>query len=542
MGKHSNGKQNYRIAKGPLFGGLAVILVIAIGVSWATIGKDKLEQERALRAQCSQGDMSLIVTTDPAFVGQAQSLVQAYGESRPVVRDHCIRPQIMVTGSAEVVDAIAANAPVPGVWIPADDSFVNDAKQAGTLAIEMHQARLMPEAVGIAMSKSKARKSRSTVTWGDLSTKNLATPGGGDAVTSAVANSHLTSDTDMQEFLSKVHERAYKGGEYTSDSLMQQISSGSTDIEGVPATSSMMQMAGNGLELITPEGSKQLSAPIVTFGSGGMMDELTSRAGADFASFAERHGADGEKSHGATVAGSVKQAVTALNLIKTNPMAIAPGQTGGTSFGAAETPGSTLVLLDASESVDLGAVTAALRPALDKAVEKPTQADAPSSLRRVAVWNYSSPQTDGIYTGVRQNVLFEESASDGLAESHETINHLVPIGDAWLWRSLKTAYDYAVQNHVPEVTNRVVLITSGKDSTGDNATDALSAISQMQNAAHPVRIDVVLLNDDPTGGKLSTVAQQTGGTVTQVTSAAEAGAEGKNTLENAIAKAMGVKN
>lgn len=118
------------------------------------------------------GDLTLVVTADPAAVGSAQKLVQDYGESNPVVRDFCVRPQITVAGSQEVVNALSEaggaeageGAPedpaadeagtgimTPGVWIPADISFVDQAKNSDKVKVNNPKTWLPPIASGVAL-------------------------------------------------------------------------------------------------------------------------------------------------------------------------------------------------------------------------------------------------------------------------------------------------------------------------------------------------------------------------------------------------------
>lgn len=540
MGKHASGEPNYRVAKGPLFAVLAVILIAAVIIAWFNFRSINKESENTANSACSRGDLTLNVTTDPVAVGDVQKLVQSYGESNPVVKDFCVRPQIRVAGSQEVLDVvnkageeIDPNQPVlfPGAWVPADVSFVDKAKQAKDIAVEEPTAWLRPISAGVAVADNDAATLKD-VTWADIAARKVATPGGSDAVLSAVVDASLGGGEEAAK------ERAALGDTYTSDALLPRLMTDDAKFDTVAATKPMLDMAGDGLTFIEPKDAPQLHAPIVTFGSGGPIDENTARAAADFADYVKKHGANGEASQ-STISGDAAALLPVLSAIKTNPFAgmndpAAPTGTEGSTApssapnaaNAAGKLGSALVLLDASAGVDIAAVRDALVPLLGKA----TSAEG----TRIALWNYSSPQSEGVTNPARANVLFAPG-TNGAAGTEATLNQISAVGEPWMWQSLTAAYGYAVENYAEGMPNRVVLVATGADTSGADAKATVEEIKKLIKDQRKVAIDVVLLpGSGPASAELKDVAAATGGTVS------EAPRDSAGLSKN-LANALGVK-
>ena len=59
----------------------------------------------------------------------------------------------------------------------------------------------------------------------------------------------------------------------------------------------------------------------------------------------------------------------------------------------------------------------------------------------------------------------------------------------------------------------MVLVTTGADATGDDAGAAIDRIAAAAGTDRPVRVDVVIVGEDATGGDLAALASATGGSV-----------------------------
>lgn len=86
MGRHSDGKPNYRVAKAPLILLLVAVLVGALIVAWFAL-RAADRDELGTQSNCSKGDLTLIVTADPAVAGAVREQATKWAETGPVVRD-----------------------------------------------------------------------------------------------------------------------------------------------------------------------------------------------------------------------------------------------------------------------------------------------------------------------------------------------------------------------------------------------------------------------------------------------------------------------
>lgn len=506
MARHSDGRPNYRVAKGPLAVLLLAVLLVAAVAAWAIYARGTAE-DRAAGGGCTRGDLSIRVVADPAVADRARELVQAYGDTAPVVRDHCVRPVLDESGAAGVVDAIRAAgegdpeaaAAVPAVWIPASDAAVAAAEGLDVVAFASPRARLSPEPVGLAVPAGQrdALRGRS---WEELRFLEVAAPGGADAEVSALVDAHLSAAPDEAALRAEAVERARATGEDTAGTLLGRLAAGEAPFAAVAATQSMIAPVGEALGFVSPEGSSVIAAPVVPLGAGGPVDEAVARAAADFTAFAAEHGrtvAD-EPSPAGPAADRAAAVAPALAELRTSPFAAEPEP----AAPAGPPAGSALVLLDASAGAGLDRV----RPALDPLL---AEAGAPPE-RRVALWNFSSPQSPGVVTPVRANVYL----ADALPEySRAVLGEIGEVGEPWLWRSVQPAYAHAQEAYQGGRANRLVLLTYGADAAGDDGAAAVAAIRAAHAAGPDVRVDVVLLGEDRTGGLLAELAEATGGAV-----------------------------
>ena len=109
MARHSNGKNNYSLSAGAI----VVLLVVALAVAsaiWYVLGRDEAaEQSAASEPNCVAGDLTLPIAASDSSAGK--TLIDAYGRNHPVVRDYCVRPEL-VTDLASAAVYIAPNTGV----------------------------------------------------------------------------------------------------------------------------------------------------------------------------------------------------------------------------------------------------------------------------------------------------------------------------------------------------------------------------------------------------------------------------------------------
>lgn len=504
MGRHASGKNNYRVAKGPFIAVLVVIVLVAAIFAWVNLRESNDSTLDADRARCTKGDLTLMVASDPAAVGSTQKLVQAYGESNPVVRDFCVRPQITVAGSQEVVTALtaanettedpaaaAATEPMtPGVWIPADISFVNQAKESDKVKVNDPKVWLPPITGGVAFKEDRANQ-LSNATWEELAGMRVATPGGSDAALSAVVSTRLGGGPDA------ARDRAGLGEIYTSNTLLTMLGKDVANFDGIAATQPMLQLAGEGLKLVSPADAPQLHAPVVTFGSGGKIDENTARAAEDFRAFASEHGADG-KAADSTFSPEVVDSFGVLSQIHTDSFAQPPALEQPDTQQPATSVGSALLLTDTSDGVDVGALSAALTGAIDA---------APSG--RYGLWALA-PEVNRLV----ELPAADDEANNGAGAVKGALAELPVGGDAQFWPALAEAYQAARDSYAPDKPNRLVVLTTGRDASGANPAESVQAIKDLIDAASPVTIEIIVLPDgDSSIPELQEVADVTNGSL-----------------------------
>lgn len=518
MGRHWDGKTNYRVATGPLVLVLVAILVGALAIGWWEMRKTAGETQAG--GECSKGDLSMYVAADPAVAPVVEDLANRYRDTDPVVRDFCVRPMVVEMGSRLSVDAIrtaeraasegrADTVALPTVWAPATDDFVTEVEGAQAVRLESERARLNPVPVGVAVPAARAAE-LADASWPDIGGRNVATPGGMDAVASTLANVAMNPGAEPAELRDAAAPRLDAGGGRTAGELLVSMADGEEGLDGVAVTEPVAGRFGDRLAFVAPEGSPTLSAPLVSFASGGAIEENAARAAKDFVEWARDNGADAPEPETSPLDGTAMNLFAEAAARPTGPAASlapepgAPGAgIGGPDAGAvAAAPGSSLVLLDTSEGVDLPAVTGALLPLFDAASE--------GEGRRVALWNFSSPVTEGVFNPVRANAFFGPGDVD---RSKETLGQLRNVGEPWLWRSILPAYQYAGEAYADGVVNRIVLITSGADASGDDPNPVIDQIRELAAGDRPIRVDVVVLGEDRTDGALQRLAEATGGAV-----------------------------
>lgn len=508
MGRHASGEKNYRVAKGPFIALLIVIVLIGAVFSWINLRRSNDTAVSAARNECTKGDLTLVVTSDPAAVGEVQKLVAAYGESNPVIRDYCIRPQITVAGSQEVVAGLLANATPeptpneaadnsfnlmrPGVWIPADISFVNQALASTKVKVNAPKAWLPPIRSGVAVKADRAAELANT-TWEQFAAQRIVTQGGSDAALSSLVSTRLGGGPEA------AHGRAELGGVYTSNTLLAMLGRNVGPFEGVAATEAMVQVVSDGIALVTPPDSPELHAPIVTFGSGGAIDENTARAAEDFAEFASGHGANGQPADSA-FGPEVADVFRVLSAIQTDSFALPPELSNAPAQAPTQPPvtpaGSALLIADTADGADVAALAQAITQAIDA---------APSG--RYGLWT--------IAPEVNQLVALGGAEGDSGTEAAKAILPGLPAGGgAQLWPALIQAYQAARDGFVPNRPNRIIVLTSGHDASGSDPALALQEIRDMIDPARPVSMEIIVLpGGDTNSAQLQEVASLTGGKV-----------------------------
>ena len=251
MAKHASGKNNYRLS-GELIALLVVLALIAAAVIWwlSTRGEDTGSAE-AQPEDCVAGELVLPVAASDK--GAGQSLVDAYGASSPVVRDYCVKPQLVDS----VADAAVFVAPNTAVTHQSLDS-------AGRTPAVSDAQPAYSETVGVA--------GKDEVKLEDLTADKLRFAVSEESAASAlVASQVVGNDNDAVQALTD--QRIASASDLNADAGEYLA----TAEDAVP----------EGLKF-TPVGADAVYTAF-PLNQNDKVDENQARAGQDFARFASEH-------------------------------------------------------------------------------------------------------------------------------------------------------------------------------------------------------------------------------------------------------------
>ena len=104
MGRHSNGHRNLRVTKEMVISIVAAVLVLMVG-AWWILNRMNANSEHNQAGSCPAGDLTLVVAAQDN--PQVQSLLDSYKKSNPVVKDRCVKTEVV----GEVANAALALIP-----------------------------------------------------------------------------------------------------------------------------------------------------------------------------------------------------------------------------------------------------------------------------------------------------------------------------------------------------------------------------------------------------------------------------------------------
>ncbi|QGU07327.1 hypothetical protein COCCU_06965 [Corynebacterium occultum] len=91
VGRHSDGKSNFALSKGAITTLVVVIALIAALTWWLWPSGDTPGQNTA-EGECTEGDVTLPVAEEEP--GLADALLKEFRATNPVIRDHCVTPEV----------------------------------------------------------------------------------------------------------------------------------------------------------------------------------------------------------------------------------------------------------------------------------------------------------------------------------------------------------------------------------------------------------------------------------------------------------------
>ena len=428
MAKHASGKNNYRLS-GELIALLVVLaLIAAAAIWWLSTRGDDTDSAEAQPEDCVAGELVLPVAASDK--GAGQSLVDAYGASSPVVRDYCVKPQLVDS----VADAAVFVAPNTAVTHQSLDS-------AGRTPAVSDAQPAYSETVGVAGNDE--------VKLEDLTADKLRFAVSEESAASAlVASQVVGNDNDAVQALTdqriaSASELDADAGEYLA-----------TAEDAVP----------EGLKF-TPVGADAVYTAF-PLNQNDKVDENQARAGQDFARFASEH-FDGSAKDQPAVSDLVwaaalpagGEAITADEKEDSDTQNAADPDKAADEAGsnpAALQPENTLFLLDTSD-----AMSPYIQPAKDAIANAALELGAQG--KQVGLWNYSSPLNPGVVVGYRQNITVSPDADSVAVAVRRFLTGGVP--------QTRQAVEAAAGAYgTGDAKTRIVLVTTGTaDAEDDNA-------------------------------------------------------------------------
>ncbi|MCG7277385.1 VWA domain-containing protein [Corynebacterium imitans] len=432
MARHSNGKNNYALSGGAIAVLVALLLIVAL-VLWLIFGRGESSEE-ASGGECVSGNLELPVAASDAGVGQA--VVDAYAETKPVVRDYCVQP-VLVDNVADAAVYVAPDTPLTHKTI----------EDAGRSAAVSDPEVVAEQPVGIAGEKAAE--------LGEVDLSAVRFPTGEQPSVSAVVASKLAGEDAGR----------------AASALKEQRLDPFADYEQTPDTfvATAEDATPEGLVFTPVDAAVQYAA--IPLNAGEHTDENQSRAGQDFA----RSQAKEDVGEPAGVDDSVWAAA-----FDAAPAERAPEQQEDTAQAAGGVA-HTLFLLDTSD-----AMAPFIQPAKDAIGEAAGNVAAQEKM--VGLWNYSSPLNEGVTRGYRVNVPLTPAAEEVDVAVHRFLTGGVPQT-----REALTAAAAASAGGAEPV--RIVLVTTGTADAGEDGEGTAFAESLQQYLDQNVEIAVVHVGD-----------------------------------------------
>ena len=438
MARHASGKNNYSLS-----GGAVAFLIIAalllVGLVFLLTNRGGGSEDTQAEAEtCVAGDLVLPVAASDRSAGQ--QLIDDYLGTNPVVREHCVKPELV----SDLASAAVYIAPLT----PVTNQALENADRSAAVS---DPEAVFSETVGVVgASEADAHA---------LDVSAVRFPVGEEPAPSALVAS-LAAGNDNDAVKALTDQRI--------DTL--------ADFDGAdgPFAATSEFNVPEGLTF-TPLDAKVVFSAI-PLNQNDRVDENQARAGQDFArAAAERFDGSAEDQ---PVIGELVWAAA----LPAGGNAITGGDDGtedATSEAAPQAartakPENTLFLLDTSD-----AMAPYIQPAAD-GISEAAVALAEDG-KQVALWNYSSPLTPGVVNGYRQNV---DMTPDGSAVA-DSVQRFLTGGVPQTREAVQAAVAQYAQLGG---SVRIVLVTTGTADAGDDKsfTDAVR-----QAGANNVDLSVV---------------------------------------------------
>lgn len=416
MGRHSSGKNNYSLSGGAV-AALIFVLVLLAGLIWFFASRGGDEAQEAAAPDCVAGELSLPVAASDATAGAA--LIDAYGETNPVVRDYCVTPELVSDIRAAAV-YVAPNTPVTY------QALENADRSPSTGDAEA----VFSEKVGL-VGASKAELDT-------LDVSAVRFPVGEEPAASALVAS-LIAPNDNEAVRVLTEQRI---GSLTD-----------FDAEAGAFAATAQTSVPEGMEFTALDGEVVYAA--IPLNQNDQVDENQARAGQDFARYSASE-FEGSAQDQPVISDLVWAAALpgGGQAITGGSRNQAAGETQRPNSSGSAKPRNTLFLLDTSE---------AMGPYIETAKEGIAQAAVgiAETGNQVALWNYSSPLNPGVVYGYRRNI---DMTPDGEAVA-ASVRRFLTGGVPQTREALQAAAASYGETGQP---TRILLVTTGTADQGDD--------------------------------------------------------------------------
>ncbi|AYF78824.1 VWA domain-containing protein [Nocardia yunnanensis] len=523
---------------------MAAVIVLALAVvGWAWLSDRSKERDSQAAASCVEGTATLNVTVDPDILTPVKAAADRFDATKPHVRDHCAQVAVTAQPSAAIVAAFTSNkpwdaglGPQPALWIPESSRSVEQMRVPGLIAGTPAPIAVSPISLAVPDPLRAALETAKTH-WSDLpklqqgslgdiglapwGTLRLAMPAGDAALAVATAVGSGVSGTDPLD------DKAVATGQVISAiSLLAADAPAAKDVTGaldalaaatdpnapvhaVAATEQQIR-ARNGLTAFRPDGAGPVADYPAAQLTGAWVDQtqnLIAGLFADFLRAPEQSKLFTDNGFGAappaTSAVPAKTVLDKVNQIVAHPV-----------LGVQAT-----VLLDVSSSMS-AAEGYGTRLANAVAALQSTMGVMPPDFG-LGVWEYAK-NLDGNnpYKVVTPAAPLSDAQRNAVAQGLTTVT-VSPSKPDRTYPTLEAAYKNVLANYAAARTNSILLITDGPEDDSTVTGDQLLAdIAAVTDPAHPVRVDIIVVNG-PGTQTLQTLSQRTGGTYTKVNTTAD---------------------
>jgi hypothetical protein len=539
---------------------LAVVLVLALSWgAWSWIGGALDRRAAAQAASCSSGNSTIRVIVTPQVYTPASQAAQAWNDTRPVVYDHCIHVDVTAMDSATVLTSLTQGwdtsklGPAPQAWLPDSSLWANrlTAQNSSLVGSAPTSIATSPVVLAVGQDLFSQMQSCSAFQWSDLAgapkcaavgkyqvgIPNTANnPASALAVQSALAGvttsvsgpvtSAMLTQSSLKSVISGLSaEQPADLPDTTANALMALSNGAANGYNALPVTEIDLYRRDTGadgtvapanqLYEVMPGGpTPSADFPYIPL-AGDQVDNAQSRAAQVFKQFLLE--SDQQKAlaqAGLRVASTTDHPTDAAGM-RWDPTtaALIPADLNTTEqISAAWTTGNQVVTLMTDTSASMG-VTEAGKTRLSWAQQALTGQVNHLVSGNFGLWEFgkaidnASPYRQLVPTG---------SIVDQNAQLLTAINTLTLHGNGHsLFTSIKYAYKAAEDSYQAGKHNRLVVVTSGANDTG-LTLDKLTAALTTEAAANPVQINIIVIGNSVDRADLTTIAHQTGGSISVV--------------------------